>query len=177
GKAVEMREGGLGLISRAAGVASLLFAIIVVVPVLVPVLVLGSVPVLLLSARGSHELFEFSFNTTPLDRRRMYVSRILTHRDHAHEVISYDLSGWLRDRWRRLHDERLAQLRRLVRRRLWLAALTSVGITFLTIGPLAAVAVLLVRGQRPVPQAIAHETGILFLRPALQGLIGGATQL
>jgi len=59
----------------------------------------------------------------------MYVSRILTHRDHAHEVISYDLSGWLGNRWRRLHDERLAQLRRLVRRRLWLAVLISLGIT------------------------------------------------
>ena len=62
---VQMTQSVLGLISSAAGVASLLFAIIVVVPVLVPVLVLGSVPVLLLSARGSHELFEFSFNLVP----------------------------------------------------------------------------------------------------------------
>lgn len=176
-KPMQMTQSVLGLISSAAGVASLLFAIIIVVPILVPVLVLGSVPVLLLSARGSLELFEFSFNTTPLDRRRMYLSRVLTHRDHAHEVISYDLSGWLRDRWRRLHDQRLAQLRRLVRRRLWRAVLTSVGITFLAIGPVAVVAILLVRGQMQVPQAIAGVTGVLFLRPALQGLIGGATQL
>src|SRR5215472_19091280 len=112
-----------------------------------------------------------SASTSSLDRRRMYVSRVLTHRDHAHEVISYDLSGWLRARWRRLHDERLAQLRRLVRRRVWLAVLTSVGITFLAIGPVAVVAILLVRGQMQVPQAIAGVTGILFLRPALQGLI------
>ena len=167
----------LSLMSSLAGVLGVVIALFAVLPVLVPLLLVGSVPVLLLTARGSKALYAFNFGLTPLDRRRMYISRVLTHREHAHEVIAFGLAGFLNARWRDLHDQRLAEMRTLVRQRMWLGALSSVGNTLLFVAPVALVSYLLVNGTMQLPQAVAAATGILLLRPTLQGVIWSATQL
>src|SRR5262249_28126964 len=103
---MQITQSMLGLMSSLAGVLGGVVALFAVLPLLVPILLLGSIPVLMLTARGSKALYAFDFGLTPLDRRRMYISRVLTHRDNAHEVIAFGLAGFLNDRWRALHDER-----------------------------------------------------------------------
>ncbi len=174
---MQLTQSLLGLMSSLAGVLGLVVALFAVLPILVPLLLLGSIPVLALTARGSKALFAFDFGMTPLDRRRMYISRVLTHREHAHEVIAFGLSGFLSSRWRALHDERLTEMRKLVRERMRLGALSSLGTTLLFVAPVALVSYLLVMGAMQLPQAVAAATGILLLRPTMQGVIWSASQL
>ena len=173
----QITQSMLSLMSSLAGVVGVVVALFAVLPVLVPLLLLGAVPVLALTARGSKALYAFNFGMTPLDRRRMYISRVLTQREHAHEVIAFGLAGFLNARWRDLHDQRLAEMRNLIRQRMGLAALSSLGNTLLFVAPVALVSYLLVNGTMELPQAVAAASGILLLRPTLQGVIWSATQL
>jgi ATP-binding cassette subfamily B protein len=174
---MQITQSLLGLMSSFVGVVGVVVALFAVLPVLVPLLLLGSVPVLMLTARGSKALYAFNFGMTPLDRRRMYISRVLTHREHAHEVIAFGLSAFLSGRWRELHDRRMAEMRELIRQRVLLATLSSVGNTLLFVVPVALVSYLLVTGSMQLAQAVAAATGIMLLRPMLQGVIWSATQL
>jgi ATP-binding cassette subfamily B protein len=174
---MQITQSLLGLLSSLVGVLGVVLALFAVLPILVPLLLLGSVPVLMLTARGSKALHAFNFGMTALDRRRMYVSRVLTHREHAHEVIAFGLAGFLNHRWRELHDRRLAEMRNLLRQRLLLATFSSLGNTLLFVAPVALVSYLLVSGTMQLPQAVAAATGIMLLRPLLGGVMWSATQL
>jgi ATP-binding cassette subfamily B protein len=174
---MQLTQSLLGLMSSLTGVLGVVVALFAVLPILVPVLLVGSIPVLLLTARSSKALHAFDFGMTPVERRRMYIGRVLTHREHAHEVIAFGLAGFLTSRWRALHDERLAQMRKLVRERMLYGALSSVGNTLVFVAPVALVSYLLVIGAMQLPQAVAAATGILLLRPTMQGVIWGAAQL
>jgi len=79
---------------------------------------------------------------------------VLTHREHAHEVIAFDLAGFLRKRWTALHDERLVQLRQLVGMRIRLGILASLGNTLLFLAPVTVVSFLLVSGSLEFSQAV-----------------------
>jgi ATP-binding cassette subfamily B protein len=174
---MQITQSLLSLMSSLAAVLGVVLALFAVLPVLVPLLIFGAVPILALTARASRARYSFDFGMTPLDRRRMYVSRVLTHREHAHEVIAFGLSSFLNARWRDLHDRRLAEMRNLLRQRLWLAGLSSLGNALLFVVPVALVSYLLVNGTMQLPQAVAAATGILLLRPSLQGVIWSSTQL
>jgi ATP-binding cassette, subfamily B, bacterial len=174
---MQITQSLLSLMSSVAGVIGVVVALFAVLPALVPLLILGALPILGLTARASQVRYRFDFGMTPLDRRRMYISRVLTHREHAHEVIAFGLSGFLNARWRDLHDRRLAEMRGILRQRVWLAGMSSLGSALLFVVPVALVSYLLVNGAMQLPQAVAAATGILLLRPSLQGVIWSSTQL
>jgi ATP-binding cassette subfamily B protein len=167
----------LGLMSSLAGVAGVVVALFAVLPAIVPLLALGSIPILLIAARASHSLYSFMFNLTALDRRRGYLSRVLTQREHAHEVIAFGLSGFLSQRWNQLYEQRMLEMRRMLAERIRLGILTSVFTTLLFLVPVALVTYLLVIGAMQLPQALAAATGVLLLRPILQGVFWSASQL
>ena len=177
GRPMQLTQSLLGLMSGTAGVMGVAAGLFAVLPVLVPLLLLGAVPILLFTTRSARVFYEFAFGMTPIDRQRIYISRLLTHRQHAHEVIAFGLASWLIQRWFELHGERLARLRRLTRPRIALALAAAVGTTLLLTIPTAFVALLVVRGAMALPQAIAAATGVLLLRPSLQAVISNATQL
>ena len=64
-----------------------------------------------------------------------------------------------------------------LRGRVRLAILQSIGNTLLFVAPVALVAYLLVNGTMQLPQAMAAATGVMLLRPLLQGVFWSATQL
>jgi ATP-binding cassette subfamily B protein len=167
----------LGLMSSLAGVAGVVLALFAVLPAIVPLLALGSIPVMLITARASHSLYAFMFSLTALDRRRGYLSRVLTQREHAHEVIAFGLSGFLSQRWNQLYEQRMREMRRMLAERIRLGILTSVFTTLLFLVPVALVTYLLVIGAMQLPQALAAATGVLLLRPTLQGVFWSASQL
>lgn len=91
---------------------------------LLPLLVLGGVPLMVTSRLESRREFRFTMSQTPLVRMRTYLSVILTGRDEAKEVRAYGLAPDLRGRFTALYDRYLGDLTRHLRRR---AALNLVG--------------------------------------------------
>ncbi|HEY3061865.1 MAG TPA: ABC transporter ATP-binding protein, partial [Chloroflexota bacterium] len=177
GRPIQTTQSLLGLVGSVSGVVGIALGLFTVLPILVPLLFVGCIPILMLMLRSSRARYEFDFMMTPVERRRSYISRVLTHRQHAHEVIAFGLADYLGRRWRELHDERLRELRRLVRIRLQLASLAALAETVLFIAPVALVTYLLVTGTLAVPQAVAAATGILLLRPALRGVLWSSNEM
>src|SRR5579884_1360625 len=117
---LSLSRGLLGL----AGVAAALF---VLSPLLLAVALLGLVPLWLATVRVARAVYEFLVEMTPNDRRRGYVLSLLTSRQGAGEVRAFGLGGYFRDLYERLTEERIARLRRHLRRRAGLALLGSAG--------------------------------------------------
>jgi ATP-binding cassette subfamily B protein len=174
---MQITQSVLGLMSSLAGVVGVVVALFAVLPAIVPLLAVGSIPILWLTARASRSLYNFMWGLTPLERRRQYLGTVLTQREHAHEVIAFGLSGFLSRRWHQLYEQRMREMRRMLADRIRLSILSSVVTTLLLVLPVAIVAYLLVIGAMQLPQALAAATGVLLLSPMLRGVFWSASQL
>lgn len=122
----------LGSLVAAIGLVA---AAAVTVPAMIPVVALSGIPLLLVSRANSEEMYSFSFGRTPGDRERFQLEGVLSSRDQAAEVRIFGIESYLVSRWRRLYDERIAELVGLVRRfgRRSLIAAAGVAGTFLLV--------------------------------------------
>jgi hypothetical protein len=62
---------------------------------------------------------------TPRDRERQYLAGLLSERDAAKEIRTFDLGQYLRARHRSLSDERISEFRRLAAKQLRQALLPT----------------------------------------------------
>src|SRR5258708_16138251 len=79
---MQITQSLLGLMSSLAGVLGVVVALFAVLPALVPLLLAGSVPILLLTARASAALHAFYFGMTPPAPRPLYITPLLPPRHH-----------------------------------------------------------------------------------------------
>ena len=101
-----------------AGVVGVLFT---VAPLLVPVAVLGYLPIVFVNVRKNRAMYELERDMTEIGRKRAYLEYLLTDRTDAKEIRSYEMAPTIR-RWHgELWDVRLARLTALVRRRMVLS--------------------------------------------------------
>ena len=168
----------LTLGASAMTMAGSAIALLLLSPLLLAVLLLGSVPLWLTTTRGSHALYEFVREMTPNDRKRDYVLGLLTGRGMAKEIRAFGLGPYLRSRYERLSGERITRLRQHLRRRAWISFAGSggssviMGLTFAVlawlilnghIGPAAAAAAGLAMVQMAgLSQMIAYSCGQLY---------------
>jgi ATP-binding cassette, subfamily B, bacterial len=135
-RAMQTVNGLLGMVGGAVAGVGIVAALAGLQPLLVPLVVLGFVPLWIASARNSRDFYEVSWTMTPRDRQRMYLQHLLLARDPAKELRIFALTPWLRRRYDALYDERIDQLRGVARRRsgrslvasLLSAAMTAVGV-------------------------------------------------
>ncbi len=137
----------LGLTGSLLGVGAMSVVLVAVEPLLLPLLLAAGVPAVLLARWASRTEFAFAHRLTALFRRRHYLQQLLTQRPYAAEVRAFDATGPLRARHDALNDEVNVALRRQVRRRQLIAALTTLGVAAALTGALLAI-VQLVRGGR-----------------------------
>jgi ATP-binding cassette subfamily B protein len=149
-----------GLASAAVGVVGVLIALIALQPILVPMLVLVLVPAWLVASRRGEAFFRFFWRMTPRDRERHYLAGLLSERDAAKEVRGFGLSGYLRQRYQQLYDERLAELRRVARRQLRYSLLANLGTGAVLGAALLLVAWLTLSGRVPLAKAGIAVAGV-----------------
>src|SRR5206468_10317268 len=77
--------------------------------------------------------YQFAFSMTPADREREYLQKALTAKDEAKEIRLFALSAFLRRRYDDLYARRIAELRKVVRRRMRRSLLASAGSTAVTV--------------------------------------------
>jgi ABC-type multidrug transport system fused ATPase/permease subunit len=176
-RSLQTVNGLVGLVGSVVAAAGIVIALFALQPLLLPLVIIGYVPLLLVSARNSRDLYRFVRGMTPNERQRDYLGSVLTRRDPAKEVRAFGTAGFLRVRYDRLYDERIRELRSLARRRTWRSLVGSVASAAVTALTVAALAYLFVSGRMDVGTAGAAVFGLYQLGGRLRGLYTSATSL
>ena len=119
--------------SDLVGVAAVMGALLVLQPLLLPIVLVSTVPLALVGRVGARRAFEFAKERVLGDRQRDYLRSVLTGKDEAKEVRAFGSGVELRARYERLYDEYLKQLRRFRRKQMTVSFLQSIA-TFAVVG-------------------------------------------
>lgn len=163
-----------GSLAASIGVGA---ALVSISPLLLPLLVIGGLPVLLTSRRESKLEFDFSVSQTPVLRMRQYLTILQTGRDEAKEVRAFGLAGWLRDRFEAVYEEYLTSLGAHVRRRSILSVIGNLGTSVVLVLTLATLVWLIVRGEVTIAGAGAAIVAIRMLATQVQSLFAGVQRI
>jgi ATP-binding cassette, subfamily B, bacterial len=176
-RSMQTVNGLLGLVGSVVAAVGIVIALAALQPLLLPLVLLGYVPLWFVSTLNSRDLYRFMHGMTPNERQRHYLERILMGRDPAKEVRSFRLARFLRGRYEHLYDERITELRSLARRRMGRSLLGSLASAVVTAGTVAVLAWLFVSGRMGLAAAGAAVFGLYQLGGRLRGLYMSATSL
>jgi ATP-binding cassette subfamily B protein len=165
-----------GLVQVVGGVitcAVLVLALIAIEPLLVPLLLLGALPILWLSRRSGRVEFQFAVRQTPEQRRRMYVESVLSGRDEAKEIRAFALAPVLQRRWRESYRRYFSDLDRHVRHRLALDGASALVTAIATSASLGLLVWLVFEDRLALASAGAALIAVRLLAGRIQILFGG----
>jgi ATP-binding cassette, subfamily B, bacterial len=123
----QITYGLVATMGAAAASAGLVVAIALVHPTLLPLLLIGGVPLLLTSRRQSQLEFDFSARQTQPMRLRNYLTWVQTGRDEAKEVRAFGLARNFGQRLNTLYADHLRDLAQHLWHRSRLGAAGSLG--------------------------------------------------
>ena len=169
--------GLVGLVSGLVGSLGVMVALGVVNPVLVPLVLVGYLPLWYVATVNSGDLYGFSMGQTPGDRMRAALQQVLWGRAPAAEVRAFGIGAFLRARWDRLVQERIDEANRVVRRNMKRAGAGGVLTSILTAGVFAFLAWLFLNGRIDVAGAGVAALGIQQLGSRLEAMSSGASQM
>jgi ATP-binding cassette subfamily B protein len=176
-RALQTVNGLLGIVGASIAAISIVGALAALQPLLLPFVLVGYVPLWVVASLNTRDLYRFTHDMTPNERQRHYLQNVLMGRNPAKEVRAFNLARFLRGRYDRLYDERIAELRSLARRRTGrslVGSLASSGVTVATIGTLS---YLYVSGRMSLAATGAAVFGLYQLASQLRGLHMSATSL
>jgi ATP-binding cassette, subfamily B, bacterial len=174
---LQIANGVIGLVGSAATIIAVGVTVLLIEPLIVAVIVLGGIPPLLLNRAAARVLHRFAVRQTPGDRRRGYLYQILTRKEEAQEVRAFDSSELLRDEHDRLFDERIADLRSVVRRRTFYGALAGIAAAAVTVGSIVLLLTLVSLGRISVSDAAVGLAAVILLAGRLRGLVNSTGNL
>lgn len=169
-----------GLLTMAGALAASVgvgLALVSISPLLLPLVVVGGVPILLTSRRESRLEFDFSLRQTVNIRWRQYFTILQTGRDEAKEVRAFGLASWMLGRFDRHYADYLDALAGHVRRRTILTALGQLGSAAVLVGTLLVLVWLISEGRIGVAGAGAAVVAIRMLASQVQGLFRGVQNI
>jgi ATP-binding cassette subfamily B protein len=176
-RSLQTVNGLLGLIGALIAGVGIVAALATLQPLLLPLVLLGYVPLWFVATLNSRDLYRVMFGMTANERQRHYLEHVLMGREPAKEVRAFRLTNFLRGRYDRLYDERIAELRSLARRRMGRSLLGSAASATVTAGTIGALAWLFVSGRMGLAAAGAAVFGLYQLAGRLRGLYFSATSL
>lgn len=174
---LQVTQALLTLITEFVSSVVLLVAVVRLAPLLIPLLVVGGVPLALIGRSASRSEYAFQVGQTHAFRERYYLNNVLTERDAAKEVRAFSLDGLLSTRWRTSFDAYMVALRGQVRfrERLGLASAVVAGLGGL-LGVLGLVA-LLGSGRLSLASAGAAAVAARLLTSKVSGVVGSASAI
>lgn len=153
GRPMAVVAGLLGLGGSAIGVLVMGASLVAIAPLMLPVLVLGGVPTILVARRTSALEFGFAHKATVLGQRRGYFKLLLSHRMAAAELRAFDAAGELLRRHADDDAGYLAMLQGHVRTRRRYAFVGMLASVLTLGGALAVVVWLTAVGRLSLPDA------------------------
>ncbi|HLN63646.1 MAG TPA: ABC transporter ATP-binding protein [Symbiobacteriaceae bacterium] len=154
-----------------AMLASLAVVMYAVHPVLLPLLVFGTLPSVWFHARVATAVYEVNRAHTTRDRVRSLLQKLLTGRDAASELRVFGTAGFLLGRWQELRQERSTDMLVAEKRRALFGATGSLISTLAYTAGLVLVAALIFRGRLSVGDYVAVSTGALWFQEMLSASV------
>lgn len=148
-------------------------ALVTLHPLLLPLLLLGGLPLVITGRRESRLEFDFAVRQAAAHRLREYLILLQTGRDEAPEVRAFGLAGSLRRRLDAVQHRYLEALRGHVRRRSVLAAAGNLAAALALALTLAALVWAVAEGEVAVAAAGAAIVAIRMLASQVQAIAGG----
>jgi ATP-binding cassette subfamily B protein len=159
----QITYGLVATIGAAAATAGLAVAIVLVHPVLLPLLIMGGIPVLITSRRQSQLEFDFLARQSQSIRLRNYLTWVQTGRDEAKEVRAFGLARNFGTRLNLLYTEYLRDLAQHLWHRSRLGAIGSFGSAMLLALTLLLLVWLIFIGRLSIAEAAAALVAIRIL--------------
>ena len=170
----QITYGLLATMGALAASAGLVIALVLVHPALLPLLLVGGVPVLLTSRRQSQLEFDFLARQTQSMRLRTYLTWVQTGRDEAKEVRAFGLARNFGQRLNTLYADYLRDLAQHVSHRSKLGAAGSLGSAALLALTLFLLAWLISTSRLSIAEAGAALVAIRLLAGQVQSGFTGA---
>jgi len=169
----QVTRGILTTLGSAVSAVAVGATLVGIAPLLLPLLLLGGVPLVLTSRRESRLEFDFDVAQTPNQRLRSYLTYVLTDRDSAKEIRAFDLGRPLGSRMDDAYGTYLGSLGAHLRRRTVLASLGTLGTAVVLAATLGVLVLLIARGELGVADAGAAIVAIRMLQGQIQAVFGG----
>ncbi len=176
-RAIQTVNGLLGVVGSLGTAVAIVLALAAIQPLLLPFVLIGYIPLWVVASLNTRDLYHYTRGMTPNDRQRNYLQNVLMGRNAAKEVRSFNLAGYLRGRYDRLYDERIAELRQLAKRRTVRSLLGSLTSSLVTVGTIAVLSWLYVSDRMSLAAVGAAVFGLYQLANQLRGLHMSATSL
>jgi len=166
----QMANGVIGIMSALVAIAGLAVALLVLEPLFLALVLLAYVPLWIATTKASKVVYDFTVEQTERDRRRDYLSFLLTRKEEAAELRAFGLADPLRRRYEVLYAERIAELRNVVRRRLRFGLAGASVTSILTAGCIAVLVAFISSGRLKLADAGAAAGAVALLAQRLQTL-------
>jgi ATP-binding cassette subfamily B protein len=170
---LQMTGGLLAVLSGVGGSVGIGIALFAISPIFFLLAIAASVPVWLIGVFSSRVMYRFAYAQTRRDRDRLYLQELQSERREAKEVRAYELNAYLLQVWRANYDQRIAELRAVVRRRIRSGTLASLLSAVLLAGAIAVLVELVRSGRMSLGAAGAALGGLIVLGGQLQTLGSG----
>jgi ATP-binding cassette, subfamily B, bacterial len=176
-RALQTVNGLLGIVGSSVAAITIVVALAAIQPLLLPFVVIGYLPLWIVASLNTRDLYQFTRGMTPNERQRSYLQNVLMGRNPAKEVRAFNLARFLRGRYDRLYDERIAELRSLARRRTGRSLIGSLASSGVTVGTIGMLSYLYVSDRMSLAATGAAVFGLYQLASQLNGLHMSATSL
>jgi ATP-binding cassette subfamily B protein len=173
----QLVQGLVRLGAAAMGIAGVCAALAALEPLVVPLTLLAGVPLWVAGVRRGRVFFAFFCGLTPAERERGYLLSLLTGRGHAKEVRAFGLADYLRGRWERRTDERLIEVRRMMRTQLRIALVAGLVSVLIVGAALGGLVLLAMSGRMALVDAAAAAGAVLLLGSRMRSAAIGADLL
>jgi ATP-binding cassette subfamily B protein len=173
----QMANGVIGIMSALVTIAGLAGALVLIEPLFLAIVMLAYVPLWIATTRASKVVYDFTVEQTERDRRRDYLSFLLTRKEEAAELRAFGLAEPFRRRYETLYAERIAELRVVVRRRLRFGLAGGLVTSILTAGCIAVLVGFISSGRLGLAEAGAAAGALVLLAQRLQILAGSSGSL
>jgi ATP-binding cassette, subfamily B, bacterial len=176
-RALQTVNGLLGIVGSSVAAITIVVALAAIQPLLLPFVVIGYLPLWIVASLNTRDLYHFTRGMTPNERQRNYLQNVLMGRNPAKEVRAFNLARFLRGRYDRLYDERIAELRSLARRRTGRSLLGALASSAVTVGTIGMLSYLYVSDRMSIAATGAAVFGLYQLASQLNGLHMSATSM
>jgi ATP-binding cassette subfamily B protein len=144
---------------------------------LLPLIVLGGIPILVATLVNSRQAYAFEYLLTPQSRERGYLGELLTVPAPAKEIRVFSAHRLLKERYDALTRDRLRHFREYLRKRLSVSIAGKLGSSFGAALAIAALAWLVLSNRIDFPTAVAAAAAMQLLVGRLANLARGIGRL